>query len=380
MNQPNKVTPKRVALFLLVLFFLIGTFSYFRLNRFYDNVSTRKEIFGIPINAQTVYSLLVLGYGGAGHEGSYLTDTMMVVRVDTETKKVLIISLPRDIWVKVPTKNNSEENFHAKINSVYQMGLFSKNYPGIDRKYSSDQGAAELVKFVVEAIVGFKVDYYLALDFEGFRQAVDTLGGVDLTVDHSFTDPEYPVTGLEDDPCGLEGASLEAALLVATSEPVLAFPCRYETLHFDAGRTHMDGTTALKYVRSRHAPEDGGDFGRANRQQNFLEAMRDKVLAIGFIPKILPLLNDLESHVRLDIPKALFNKFLGEADNISEYEVGQLVLTTDNYLKESHSDDGQYILIPKAGIGRWGEINKVIEMVIAGISPTPLPSPTKKKK
>ena len=75
-----------------------------------------------------------------------------------------------------------------------------------------------------------------------------------------------------------------------TASPQDAFPCRYEHLHFNTGVQHMDGKTALKYVRSRHALQDGGDFGRASRQQRFLSAVKDKVLSVTFIPKIVPLM------------------------------------------------------------------------------------------
>ncbi|MFQ5452018.1 MAG: LCP family protein [Candidatus Paceibacterota bacterium] len=378
-QQKSKITARRVVIFFLILLFLIGVGYIARFNRFFTSINTQKNIWITKTpKEKTVFSFLVMGYGGAGHQGAFLTDTMMIARVDIKKKTVYIISIPRDIWVKVPTK--SGDDFHSKINSVYQMGLFPKNYRDIPKQYHGDQGAAELVKQVTATVVGFPIDYYVAIDFAGFTKAVDTLGGVEVYVDRAFTDPEYPINGKEKDVCEIEGDELEEAFKLATQEPQLAFPCRYETLRFDVGTTFMDGETALKYVRSRHAPEDGGDFGRARRQQRFMDAVKDKILAVGFIPKILPLLDDLEGNVRTDVPLEIAQKFLREADNTDDYEVGQVILTTDNYLKESVSSDGQYILIPKVGIGSWGRLKRDLENMFEGITPTvsPLPSHTKR--
>lgn len=362
----------------LIIFFIVGLLYAARISRFYSAISTQKEIWGSVLpQKKTTYTFLVMGYGGPGHEGAYLTDTMMVGQVDTKTKKILVVSLPRDIWVAVPTKSGEElalsevEGFHSKINAVYQMGLFPKNYPDIPKKYHNEQGAADLVKYVAGAIVGFPIDYYIAVDFDGFKKAVDRLGGVEISVERTFTDLEYPINGKEDDTCGYDETTLVEKLKEATEEPRLAFPCRYETLHFNSGIQMMSGEQALKYVRSRHAVEDGGDFGRARRQQRFLEAVQEKVLAIGFIPKILPLLDDLENHIRIDVPFDITEKFLKEADNAGEYTITQLVLTPDNFLMSSYSKDRQYILVPKTGVDRWGQVNKEIEMMIQGITPTP---------
>ncbi|OGK40024.1 hypothetical protein A3F34_00880 [Candidatus Roizmanbacteria bacterium RIFCSPHIGHO2_12_FULL_44_10] len=359
-----------VILILLVLFVV-------RLGNLYSTINTHSETWSRQIPKEKKdFTILMMGYGGAGHEGAYLTDTMMVFRVDFEKKTALMVSLPRDIWTEIPTESGDE--FSRKINSVYQMGLFPKNYPDLKREYKSEQGAGDLVKKVIGDIVGFPVDYYLAIDFEGFKQAVDTLDGVEIAVARSFTDNLYPVDGKEEDLCGTSPDDLEKLdelFAVATESPELAFPCRYETLSFSSGEQHMDGATALKYVRSRHAPEDGGDFGRAHRQQLFLSAIKDKVLSVGFIPKVIPLINDLEGNVKTDIPIDLVNKFLKEAPKSDRYGVTQVVLTTDNYLRDAYSDDKQYILIPKSGEGIWTKLQKDLQNIIAGLSPTPSPKP-----
>ena len=122
----------------------------------------------------------------------------------------------------------------------------------------------------------------------------------------------------------------------------------------------MDGITALKFARSRHSPEDGGDFARAIRQQQVIEAIKDKVISLNFIPKIIPLMNEFKKDVKTDIGLDIIKKFIGQADNSKEYKVTSFVLTDQNVLQNAVSDDKQYILIPKEGMDNWSGIQKLI--------------------
>lgn len=361
----------------LIIFFILA-FAVARINSLYTRINTQSENWGTPIpKEKTVFNILLMGYGGPGHDGAYLTDTMIFASIDTENKHVTLVSIPRDIWVQIPT--DTEEIFARKINSVYQTGLFKDNYPAVPAKYDGEQGAGDLVKETISDITGQTVDNYIAIDFSGFKQIVDTLGGVTIDVERPFTDFQYPIDGKEDDLCGLDPEDeegFEEKENIATESPQLAYPCRYEELRFEAGEQTMDGETALKFVRSRHSPEDGGDFNRARRQQLFLEAIRDRVLSIGFLPKILPLMNDLEENVRTDMPIELIQKFLAEAPNIRDYSIDQVVLTDDNYVEHDISDDGQYILISKDGEFRWNTFQRDLMLYMEGITPTPSPIPT----
>ena len=135
-----------------------------------------------------------MGYGGGLHEGTFLTDTIIVVTIDIQSKRALLISIPRDIWVKVPTKDGE---FHSKINAVYQMALFPDNYPNIDSSLFTKENPSGLIKRVVEDITGLEVDAYASIDFSGFIKAIDTLGSIEIDVERSFTDYEYPLEGKE---------------------------------------------------------------------------------------------------------------------------------------------------------------------------------------
>jgi anionic cell wall polymer biosynthesis LytR-Cps2A-Psr (LCP) family protein len=277
-------------------------------------------------------------------------------------------------------------------------------------KSDSEGAAAQLLKRVIARITGLEIDYFVAIDFQGFIKAVDTLGGIEVDVERTFDDYLYPVTGKEDDLCGrvpkptltddemrqwledynnkspeekeafdnrpMAEWTEEEFQKVATESPQLAYPCRYEHIHYDAGKQEMDGESALKFARSRKALQDGGDFNRAARQQRVIQAVRDKVLNVGFLPKILPLLEDLDDHIRMDIPFDASQKFMGEGQNAASYDIDTTVLSDDNYLQISTSADGQSILIPKEGIGKWDDVQTYVFNYVNEITPTPTPDPT----
>lgn len=189
-------------------------------------------------------NILLLGIPGGNHEGTDLTDTILVLSFHEKNRTLSMISLPRDIW---------SDTLKDKVNSAYHYGEIKKNGGGL-----------VLAKAIVSDMVGLPIQYALVLDFSGFRKVIDLAGGVEINVPKSFTDSEFPIPGKENDPCN--------------GDPLLR--CRYEPLHFEAGTQTMNGDTALKYVRSRHAEgEEGSDFARGRRQQEVLLALKSKLLS-----------------------------------------------------------------------------------------------------
>jgi LCP family protein required for cell wall assembly len=298
-----------------------------------------------PIN------VLLLGYGGGDHDGTYLTDTIMVASIDPKLSKVTLISIPRDIWVD-----------GKKVNSFYSLSI--------------KEGAAKAGRSAMDAVgkvTGLTLDRFVSVSFSGFKKTIDTLGGVDVKVDVTFDDFQYPVTGREDDLCGHDPSELPAiaASASATVSPELIFPCRYKTLHFDAGITHMNGETALEYVRSRHSAQDGSDFGRARRQRNLMVAVKQKMMSVNFIPNAIPFINSLGDDVRTDISLDEVRLILTNASLMSKYQISNFAITDENYVNNSHSQDGQFILVPKAGIDNWSELHKGILDQLSG-KPVPV--------
>lgn len=222
-------------------------------------------------------NILILGVGGAGHEAPELTDTIMLISFGQKDKNPVFLSLPRDIWI--PT-------LRAKVNTAYYYG-----------NQKREGGGLVLAKASVSEIFDQPIHYALAIDFAGFVELVDTLGGVGVDVERAFEDPRYPIPGRENDKCNGEeknGAKDE-------------FPCRYENLRFEEGRQNMDGKTALKFVRSRNAEGvEGTDFARSSRQQKVIQAIKQKLLSFGVLfnpPKISRVLRVVENSVETDIPQ-----------------------------------------------------------------------------
>jgi polyisoprenyl-teichoic acid--peptidoglycan teichoic acid transferase len=206
----------------------------------------------------------------------------------------------------------------------------------------------EFVEAEVGEILGVKIPYGVRVDFSGFVKAVDLLEGIDVEVERSFDDYAYPVPGKENEMCGLSekeveineekakslniesgkrkalvdkdeniatvSAKQDQPLVYNDDEVLKYFPCRYEHLKFTKGITHMDGETALKFVRSRHGTgPEGSDFARSKRQQLVLQSVRSKVLSTETLTdpaKIIGLLRTFGDSVEIDIPATLYPKFV----------------------------------------------------------------------
>ncbi|MEK7096915.1 MAG: LCP family protein, partial [Patescibacteria group bacterium] len=166
---------KKTLIIIVAIFLAFGLF-YFSKNFNFNKKSTLPVI--KPKPEKTVYNFLLLGFGGGAHEGTYLTDTVMVANIDTKIKKATLFSIPRDLWIKLPTK--SGEDFHTKINVLYQLELFPKDYPDLK---------PVVTKTTISKITGLPIDGYVSVNFEGFTKAIDILGGIDIDIKRSFTDP-----------------------------------------------------------------------------------------------------------------------------------------------------------------------------------------------
>lgn len=310
-------------------------------------------------NPNQPFSVLLLGYGGENHEGGALTDSIILAQINPSTQKIKLISIPRDLWVQIPVGTSAP--YFAKINSVFSAGDDIKKFPNLPSEYTGSAGGGQLLKKVVADVTGITPDYFISVDFSGFAKAVDLLGGVDVNVEKSFIDYMYPIADKKDDSCGL--TSEEIKVLSTTLSGLKLeekFPCRYETIEFKKGIVHMDGSTALKYVRSRHSSTDGGDFNRSARQRQFILAVKDKVINLNFFTKAIPLFNTLTNHIRTDISLSQMETFITQGLNYSHFDISSVPLTADDLLIDSWSIDRQAILIPKLGINQYDAIKKYL--------------------
>jgi len=271
-------------------------------------------------------NILLLGMGGEGHKGKYLTDTIMMVSVNPETFQSSMFSIPRDLFVQIPDRHVS-----TKINAIYTYEL--KNLE------NSSAEAAESMKKVVQEVTGQEIHYHIILDFDGFKEIIDQLGGIDVEVEHDIYDSRYPGPNYS-----------------------------YETFEIKEGFHHLNAETALKYARVRHTL--GGDFGRAKRQQQVLASTRKKAFSVRTLInpfQVGDLLNILGNHLRTDVQISEIPAFLELVKNVNIYQSVNKVLdawSADSLLASTHVELGgvwAYVLLPR--VRNYSEVHALAKNI-----------------
>ena len=233
--------------------------------------------------------------------GPWRTDTMIVLTLDPENMTEGMLSIPRDLWVPIPGYGEN------RINTAHYTGDLKK-YPG---------GGPALAIKTVQYNLGIPIHYYVRVNFSGFVEAVDTIGGIDIYVEKEIDDPLYP-----DNAYG------------------------YDPLYIPAGLQHMDGELALKYARTRHS---GSDFDRLRRQQQVIMTVRDKVLRFNLLPQLLPklpeLLKTVGDAVQTDLqPDEMLN--LAQLINQIDDEHIKTAVIDNSMTVPTTTPNGAQVLIP----------------------------------
>jgi LCP family protein required for cell wall assembly len=322
-------------------------------------------------------NILLLGIGGGNHEGPNLTDSIIFASVNPSKNNVKLISIPRDLWVK---------ELDTKINAAYANGEEKQKGGGI-----------LLAKATVEKILGQPIDYTVRIDFDGFVKAVDLVGGLDVMVERTLDDYAYPVTGKEEETCGRSEEEIKdfsAQLATGSATELESFPCRYKHLHVPAGENHMDGKTALEFVRSRHAlGVEGSDFSRSKRQAKVLSAFKQKVLSYETLlnpVKVISLYNAVAGNIDTDIPESSFDDFLKLAQKMKGVKISSTIIDEgdtsedrEGLLIHPTENDGYsgWVLIPKAGNGVYTQIQSFVSCELGiKVCPSLTPTPSLRSK
>jgi LCP family protein required for cell wall assembly len=217
-----------------------------------------------------------------GREGPTRTDTMILLTVDPASKTAAMLSIPRDLWVRIPTVG------YNKITTAHYYGDFY-DYPG---------GGPALTMKTVEKELGVRPHYYVTVNFAGFERIIDQIGGIDIYVEKTINDPKYP-----DHNYG------------------------YDPLYIPAGQHHFDGEMALKYARTRHGDSD---FGRMHRQQQVIEAVVRQVLGTDQLDTLIrnapALWQSLQDAVQTDMPLTVILKLAPLAREIKLDDVQKAVM------------------------------------------------------
>jgi LCP family protein required for cell wall assembly len=265
-----------------------------------------------PLAPGRPMNVLLLGSDTDAKFGDvYDTQIMIVVAIDPGRKQAAMLSIPRDLWVRIPGWGM------GKIGTAYH------------------DGGLALARQTVEENLGIPVDYYAWVGLDGFVRTIDTLGGVDLDVAHPVVDDRYP-----DDLSGSD-------------------PYAYRRLYIPAGPQHLDGARALEYVRSRHG-DLIGDFGRSARQQQLLQALRAKADGGAIAANLPRLATDLRGSVRTDLTLVDLARLASLAGQLKDQPVQRYVLNPPEYSSDGWSRDGQQIVLPD-----WPAIHRLVTSILA---------------
>lgn len=194
-----------------------------------------------PWDGDSRFTMLLLGMDRRPGDTSlvHLTDTIMVVSIDPETDRIGILSVPRDLYVVLPGYASRQ-----RINTAMILGEGQRNISG-----------PELAMQAVQYNLGMPIHEYLVVDFQAFIGLVDTIDGITVTTDYTIDDPKYP-----------------------------DMTFGYDPFYLPAGTHHLDGYDALRFARTRHG---NSDIDRAERQQQVLYAIRDRILSTDSLPQLI---------------------------------------------------------------------------------------------
>ncbi len=259
-------------------------------------------------------TILLLGTDQRPDDPFAKTDTMLVVRIDPQSDSVIVVGVPRDICVDLC----GTEPY--RINSV----LFYEGPDSLRRR--------------VGDLLGITIDYHVIMNFDGFVRLVDFFGGVDIDVPREIVDYSYP--NAADD--------------------------GFEPFLLAAGQQRLDGETALRYVRTRWEDPEG-DFGRINRQQDFLIAMKSQVLSPKLILQVPALIGQLTDTFETDLP-------LGDMPSLAKLALGipqGAIISVnidynDNRVYPIEAENGAKVLMPNESLIRAYVREVIAEAAAAG--------------
>lgn len=306
-GSPHVNWRRRIALigvFLLAILLAGVALLWQRAVVFNDAVSTESALSSrlwTPLGGPEQVNVLLIGHSPEGRDGAFLADSLTVLSIDAETELTTSVSIPRDLWIE----GIADLPANGKVNEAFAAGY---------RRGGFVEGGEQTTR-VVAAITGLDIHGWIALDFQGFEEMVDAVGGVTVNNPRTFRWAMGP-------------AHFERGEWADT---------------FPKGQLHLSGVEALRYARVRYTDlvEESSDFARGARQQLILAAIRDRIsLDPGGIPRALALSDSLvrRLHTNLSvIDLAMLASHLS-ADRRIQLQEGEILQATTN-------SAGQYALI-----------------------------------
>src|SRR6266849_8259733 len=310
-RRPGCMIGCLAALFLAIVIVGFSAYTAQQVLAFGSAISTQA-----PLSTQTGYmstpnrvNILVMGYGGGSHQGANLTDSLIVMSLMPQRHHTTLISVPRDLWIQYPPTSGN----YYKINAVYPIASKNNANP-----VAGGDAAAQKVSLVT----GLNIKYWMTINFTGFRDFINAIGGVDVDVPDAFTS-NYPKN---DDP------SIDAS---------------WTKVHFAKGLQHMNGATAIEYARARYVidnPAEGTDFARSARQQLIMKAALSRLKDWHTWPSFFSAMDALKHTIYTNLSLADLAQFALKMDLNNAHRVG---LNFSSVSVGARSNDGQSILLPR---------------------------------
>lgn len=274
-------------------------------------------------------NVLLTGKGGSAEkDGGDLTDSIMIASLDPVNNTATMLSIPRDLWVKPAGL------WPMKINAVYTSAKQQYLYKNPKDKDGAEAAGIDTLKKIVNQYMGVPIHYYALIDFTAFQDVVNTVGGIDVTLEEPYSDPSYADFGI-----------------------------KYGQLTLPAGTSHLNGPMALAYARSRHG-DPRGDFGRGEHQQKVILGIKDKVLSLGTFSnpaKVTSLLDTLGNRVRTDFSINDIMRVYDVSKNLNNSAVTNVDLAMPGSAVVTTGMVGdQSVVYPKAGIDNYAEVQAFV--------------------
>lgn len=267
-------------------------------------------------------NILVLGIGGPGHDGPDLTDTIMIASIDPTNSQVSLLSLPRDLWVKIPGDGSQ------KINAAYAYGKDSSKSKNL---VDQERAGLDLLDKTLAPVIGIPIHYHAIIDFVAFSQAVDAVGGVTFYVPETLYDP------------------------------TIAWENKYNSVIAAKGSQTFDGHRALLYAKSR---ETSTDFARGERQRQLMVALKDKILSAGTFAnplKMSQLMSSFGDNIYTDFSLNDIKRLYEIISKIPSSNISSLDLVTPPHdLLTTGGLNGLSIVSPKAGLYNYDAVGNYV--------------------
>jgi LCP family protein required for cell wall assembly len=267
-----------------------------------------------PWDGKERLNVLLIGTDQRPREGTYNTDTLIVVSIDPTSKQVAMFSLPRDT-VDVPVPPGPARQAYGPVYPKKINAWFTsiRNRPDLFAGTDVTRGYNGL-KAIIGNLYGLDIKYFVEVNFEGFKAVVDALGGVTINVQIPVVDDRYP---------GDTG--------------------NLERLYIPSGIQHMNGAQALQYARSRHT---SSDFDRGARQQRVLVSLKEQADPQALIPRLPELITALKKAIRTDVPVDQLDQLLGLASQVDTKDIRSFVFAPPLYGQEILNSPRGYIIEP----------------------------------